>query len=519
MNTLNRATKLEQKKGEDLARKILFGTTLFLYVLINLLFIIWHEPYRDEANVWLMAKYLTPGELLAEIHSQGHPILWYLLVMPFAKLGFPYRTIEILSLSIMSVAAFLFLFKAKLVGITKILCVFSPVFMFFYPVIARGYCLIILLLVLLALVYPKRYKQPMLYGLLVGLLVQADTVAIGIAGGISIAWLLEASYLHFRRKSPDKYLKTAISGLWLPLLSLVFWILQMKDEFFQFGGGEYVTFSKDTLFKDCKDYALYMVERLTGWDKKFILACFLILLVTSLIISICNHNFTGIFVFAFGYAFQAVFSVMVYGLHIWHFISVAFLLYWMGWILQAESDRKLRSEGAITDLKRKLVFVAKYALNILMIVFAIGAFMHWNSDEETSNLHEAIHGTYSNAQDAAEFIGNNIDTDALIISTNVACDISMLPYLDEYQFVYAATGEPCTHATFAGDELKSTSVTKLNEMIKEKFPNVSTFYLIVSASSNLSEQETLNERDLIYKSEIVSNRGEDYQIYKLEVTD
>lgn len=505
-----------QKKEDALARKLVFGTVFFLYVLINLLFIIWHEPYRDEANVWLMAKYLTPGELLSEIHYQGHPVLWYFLVMPFAKIGLPYKTIEVLSLAIMSVAAYLFLFKGKLIGLTKIMCVFSPVFMFFYPVIARGYCLIILCLVLIALVYPKRYKNPMLYGILIALLVQADTVAIGIAGGISIAWLVEASYLHFRKKSPDKYLKTAISGLWLPLLSLIFWILQMKEEFFQMGG-DHASFSRDTLLRDCKDYAFYMAERITGWNKEFMVLCFLVILVASLVISICTRNFSGLFVFGFGYAFQAAFSVMVYGLHIWHFISVAFLFYWMGWILQADSERKLRKEDAATDIKRKIVLVAKYALNIVMIVFAIGAFMHWNSDEEPSNLKEAICGTYSNAHEAAEFIRSNIDADDIIVSTNVAMDSAMLPYLDEYQFVYAATGETYTHAIYAGDELKTISVTAMKDMVRERYPDVDKFYLIVASWSNLDEQEALVADDIIYESNIASNRGEDYRIYQMKV--
>lgn len=502
------------KIDECMIKKLIFGGAFFLYLLINLLFLILHEPYRDEANVWLMAKYLTPGELLAEIHYQGHPCLWYFLVMPFAKLGLPYKTIEILSLVIMAISAYLFLFKAKMIGLTKILCVFCPVFTFFYPVIARGYCLIILLLVLIALAYPNRYRKPLIYGLLIALLVQADTVAIGIAGGISIAWLVEASYLHFRKKSPDRYLKSAISGLWMPLLSLIFWILQMKDEFFQMGG-ERVAFSRDTFLTDCKDYAIYMIERMNGWSRNIIVLFLTVLLVTGLIICLCNRNYSGLFVLLFGYAFQAAFSVAVYELHIWHFISVAFLFFWMAWVLQIDSDKKLRKEDAITDIEKEIVLAAKYTLNVLLIIFAIGMFMHWNSNQEPSNLQEALRGTYSNASDAAKFMEENVEPDALILSTNVSFDSSILAFLDGYQFVYAATGNPYTHAIYAGDELKGTDVESMKKMVNEKYPDFDFYYLIVSSSAYLKGQEYLSTENLIYESKITSNRGEDYRIYRI----
>ena len=191
---------------ERSVKQLIYWSCIMLYFLINLLFLIRHEPYRDESNVWLMAKNLSPIELIREIHYQGHPCLWYLLVMPFAKIGLPYRTIEILSFLIMLFAAVLFIHKAKLIGLAKITCLFSPIFLYFYPVVARGYCLIILLLVFIALLYEKRFQQPLLYGLLLGLLIQADTIAIGIAGGLSIAWLTEGIYATYFKKRKKDYL-------------------------------------------------------------------------------------------------------------------------------------------------------------------------------------------------------------------------------------------------------------------------------------------------------------------------
>ena len=142
-----------KEKEKNSNNTILMGVFVG-YLIFNGILLIRHELWRDEANVWLMARELSPLQLFREIKYQGHPCLWYLLVMPFAKMGFPFRIIGILSLSAMSVAAGLFLRKAPFGAFVKAVCVFSPIFTYFYADIARNYCLIALLLMLLAWNYP-----------------------------------------------------------------------------------------------------------------------------------------------------------------------------------------------------------------------------------------------------------------------------------------------------------------------------------------------------------------------------
>ena len=86
-----------KEKVSKIAPPVIFA----VWLIFNGILLARHELWRDEANVWLMARELTPWELLGEIKYQGHPCLWYLLVMPFAKAGLPFKTIGILSLSIM----------------------------------------------------------------------------------------------------------------------------------------------------------------------------------------------------------------------------------------------------------------------------------------------------------------------------------------------------------------------------------------------------------------------------------
>ena len=514
--TIREILKQDKTVKESTVRQFVFGICIGLYVIVNLIFLLNHEPYRDEANVWLMAKYLSPIELLQEIHYQGHPCLWYLLVMPFAKMGLPYRTIEVISFLVMLISAVIFVQKAKLIGIAKIACLFSPIFLYFYPVIARGYCLIVLLLILVAIVYPKRFYRPMLYGLLLGLLVQADTISVGLAGGLSIAWLAESLSQSFVTKKNRGVFRKAAMGLWIPLASFFFWIFQMAAEVGQIGG-EHGSFSKDSFLTDCKGYAYYMVERLTGWTAGFTFWFFIVLVVAGSLLCLYSKNATGLFVFLFSYAYMSIFSIVVYGLHIWHFISLAFSFFWMVWILQIDVDKRLdREKNSIPEPQKWLTTCARYVLNALVVIFAIACFMHWNSEEEPSNLQEALHGVYSNAGETAAYLKENVPQDALLVSTNVAFDSSVLAFLDDYEMHFATNGMVVNHAIYAGEELNSATLEEMEGWISVQYPDIEDYYLIVSDQSKITENDIQSAGVLLYESVKDSNRGENYRIYRIK---
>ena len=212
------------KKRENIVLTILLAG----YLVFNGILLAGHELWRDEANVWLIARELSPIQLFREIRYQGHPCLWYLIVMPFAKLGFPFKTISVLSFLIMASGAGIFTFKAPFHPLTKLVCLFSPIFSYYYPVVARNYCLIALLLILLAYYYTVRNNKPVLYGLLLGLLVQADTIALATSGLISLMWLYEgiSQSIRSRQAAP---LFNKVKGLWIPFVSLLLWMAEFRN--------------------------------------------------------------------------------------------------------------------------------------------------------------------------------------------------------------------------------------------------------------------------------------------------
>ncbi len=163
-----------------------------LYSLITLVAVLNHEPNRDEAQVWLIVRDLNLSGIFSQINTEGHPCLWYLIVLPFAKLGLPYFTMQLLHWLIAVIAAGLFLFKAPLNKILKLLFVFSYLMLYQYSVVARNYCIVILFLFLIATYYQKRFTKPYLYALLLVGLYNSHVLAFGGAFALSLVYFIEA---------------------------------------------------------------------------------------------------------------------------------------------------------------------------------------------------------------------------------------------------------------------------------------------------------------------------------------
>lgn len=494
------------KKLEEKIKTYLVIGIGAIYSIFNMVLLWNHTPWRDEANVWLMARDLSPLQLLREIKYQGHPCLWYFLVMPFAKLGLPFRTIGIISTIVMTVAAGIYLWKGpQWIGI-KALVVFSPVFTYFYPTIARNYCLIALILILLAWNYSERNAHPVRYGILLGLLVQADTIAIAPAGMIAFVWFVENVYNRIHTRSMER-LVNCLKGIWIPFVSLLFWIAQFYQvsdspmfEFQKFGIGE--------LLREVRNYAYIILIRMTGWNQTLCTCFFVAAFLMMIAISYRLRNFGAISVMILSFLFQCVFSVMVYQLHIWHYISLAFVFLWMLWTMEITAEEK--------DLdKDKWYRLSMRGLQIVVGILAIAMFLHWNSDEEPSNLQQALHGSYSDGQNAAEFIREQIDPAEILISTDVPLDSTILAYLKNYQFYYAGSGKLTSYADWSEEQSQTIYMEEMLAWCRNTFPMKKEVYLIQGNASCIVNSEQLAQYEVIYETSGSTVRGEEYRIYRI----
>ena len=160
-------TQAVQRRTKDNLRNII---AFVLWAVIVIFLFSRHENWRDEAQAWLMARDLDIPGLIAQMKYEGHPCLWHLILMPFAKLGFPYETTNIISIVITAIAVALILWKAQFPSWLRIVFIFGSAFLYHMPVVSRSYCLIPLFLAMNACCYPSRRKHPLFYGLTIALL-------------------------------------------------------------------------------------------------------------------------------------------------------------------------------------------------------------------------------------------------------------------------------------------------------------------------------------------------------------
>lgn len=167
--------------------------TLLLYAVALIFIMYYHEPWFDEAQAWLIARDATIREILTSItHYEGHPPIWFLILMPFAKLGVPFELgVKTVNFIIATIAMGIFIFKAPFKRIVRLTIPFTYFFFYQYGVISRPYSLMMLGFALSAVCYKQRNQKPFRFAAALSLICSSGAFGMAIAAGISIAWLFE----------------------------------------------------------------------------------------------------------------------------------------------------------------------------------------------------------------------------------------------------------------------------------------------------------------------------------------
>ncbi|MDX2196524.1 MAG: hypothetical protein NW207_08905 [Cytophagales bacterium] len=166
-----------------------------------------HESWRDEAQKWLIVRDLNFYDIIKFISYEGHPILWYLVLYPFAKLGLPYFFIKIVNWMFINVSAFLLIRFVNINWLLKVLLCFSYMFLFEYALIATNYSITFCLIIILSILYKSRFQYPYGYTFTVILASYSHIMVLGFLLALSIYYLYES------------YSKLKIS-VWVILISI-----------------------------------------------------------------------------------------------------------------------------------------------------------------------------------------------------------------------------------------------------------------------------------------------------------
>lgn len=179
---------------------------LLLYAGSLIVIMGYHEPWYDEAQAWLIARDATILELIGSItHYEGHPPIYFLILMPLAKLGVTFE-LGIKSVNfVFAVAAMgIFIFKAPFPPLIRYTIPFTYFFFYQHGVISRPYSMMMLGFVLSALFYKERNRKPFRFIASLAIVCGASAYGIVLVAGMCIIWLWE---IVKQLKSDEKFAK------------------------------------------------------------------------------------------------------------------------------------------------------------------------------------------------------------------------------------------------------------------------------------------------------------------------
>ena len=442
---------------------------LFFVILIvfNFILMFRHEAWRDEAQAWLMAKELGPFALLNELSYEGHPFLWFYLLMPFAKAGLPYITLNIVSCAIMTVVMILIAARAPFDRISRMLLAASPLCIYAFSAISRSYCLVALLMVLLAMADRDRYKHPFWFCILIALLVQTHIVMIGMCFALCACHFF-GTIIRYRKmvkvhhEDSKKSLLANIGALAIPLASALFLLYEFRD--------------------------VYGTAILIGL---FVLAAV-----------VCDFRLLrGVIVCAITMAFQLYVYAEIWGLSNYRHLLWLWQIFWFMWI----------AKDYIDERKEHFLYIpVNILLSLAILTSALAS--SWSLIDDIKLDYD---GLYTDAQGAADAL-EALPKDALIFEGSGEFCNSVIPRLKTkkvYSAFYEQEAGFCIRNTA---RFKDLDYAGFEKTVKKMFPDAEGVYVFFSDTSPEGYMGNINgypeEYEEVYATAIDTIRDEGYKI-------
>ena len=451
---------MSEKKIEQ--NMILCCIIFAVYAVLTLIGAANHELWFDEAQAWTIARDNDIAGILDQLRFEGHPPLWYLILFVPSHMGLPCTVMPYISWFITAIAGAIIMFKAPFNIAARAVVLFSGGFLFVNSVMSRVYCLINLIAVLTALLYPKRKEHPVLYGFLIALLANTHICMSGFIGIIGIFMLIDL-FSNFRSKS-IKQKAGEITGLFIagagvlilviPLINALslnsftsdttfsLWI-GISSVFESFFNISYALFNYGQPYKGAAAALLYF----GGYILAGIMAAALVIMI------IIMHRKTRPFLMlVFFWAFYAV-TTEVLWLTIPNRANIFVLMYFIiAWISEYEPQNNSADLWSKIDLKaetaaiQKLIgaiksldtgFMKSYIpvmTAVMLISVPVGAYYLFSDYAKD----------FCPSETAAEYIRSNFPEDSIFITDGDNCP-QLAAYLPEYKFYSVGYGRYYTY--------------------------------------------------------------------------
>ncbi len=375
---------------------LLLGIVLVVaYASVTLYVGLHHEPWRDEADVWLAARDMTVGQAIPVWTAhEGSPALWFLLVKALTVLGLPYISVTLLHLVIAWAAAAILVLLAPFTRLTKLLLLASYFLGYEYAVVARSYGLTVLFVFIAAATFRSR---PFAFAIAVALLANTNV------HGAVIAAILFAVFVVSRERRIAPVAIMVVGGL------LAF--LQLR------GGSGNADAMRTRLW--AIPFALkdaFLPDAPALW-----LALAGIAVIVAVTIAIRQSRPAVAFLLTGTIALLAVYAFVWFGglRHSGLLLVVTLAAVWIA------------APVADTTAAR----VAALLLNLTLLGSAADAFVNARLD---------VKYAFSGSREMAQFIDHRFD-DTAIAAHNLYFAEPILPYLPGRKFWYAGLGEYGTY--------------------------------------------------------------------------
>lgn len=189
---LNRDIITSPSVDSESTRRIGLLTVLILTVWLVLVIVTTtqHEFWRDEVRALSLAQGADSLlDLYRRTQYDGHPFLWFLLLYIGTAIVDTPLILPVLSIAVAFAAVVLFMITAPFALWMKCLFIFSALPLYEYSVMARNYGISMLLMFLAVLLYKERENYPLILGLVLALLANANVHSTILTGLFTAVWI------------------------------------------------------------------------------------------------------------------------------------------------------------------------------------------------------------------------------------------------------------------------------------------------------------------------------------------
>jgi hypothetical protein len=203
----------------------------FIFFCCGIFGILHHELWLDEAHHFLLARDSNSiAELAYNARYEGHPLLWNIILFVITRFTHNPLWMQVTNVLLMTCAVFIFLRRAPMKPMVKIMIVFSYYFLFEYTVISRNYALGILLMVAAcALLYSPKKNY---FALFTVLFLLASTHLFSLVIAVALALIAVHDY---KRSNETKMKRNAfllLSGVFFAGIFFLVWFVQPPPDHF-----------------------------------------------------------------------------------------------------------------------------------------------------------------------------------------------------------------------------------------------------------------------------------------------